>query len=415
MFVKKFKVAVIAFPGNNCETETARAFARNGFESQILRWNQIEEIGKSDVYVLPGGFSFEDRGRSGAVASREIIFDKLREEAKKGKIILGICNGAQMIVESGLIPIAGEKLPLALAHNIRRDENNHVLGTGFYNEWTYLKVENKNTAFTYKIEKNIKIPFAHGEGRFVSQNEKVLENMKGHENVAFRYCDESGNVGQSFPVTPNGAVFATAAVTNKEGTIMAIMPHPERFFEDFDGDQIFQSIKSWLEDNKSPEKVEISDLSSQDFPNISALNLDENKLYIEKWLMITDNENFTVESTAKFVADDKKLELSKSIIFEISSEKKITQEEILDLGIIANLNKEKVSKFESRDSLCLVKEFQSDASRDISDKLSELLNQKIEVKIYKGWDFKNSSKDSVKKILENGLLSNPHSSEIFKV
>jgi len=413
--VKKFKVAVIAFPGNNCETETARAFVRNGFDTQILRWNQIEKIGDFEVYVLPGGFSFEDRGRSGVIASREIIFDKLREETQKGKIILGICNGAQMIIESGLIPIEKNPLPLALAHNIRRDKNNHVLGTGFYNEWTYLKVENKNTAFTGKIDKNIKIAFAHGEGRFTSQDKKVLENLKSHEHVAFRYCDNDGNVGQNFPITPNGAALATAAVTNKEGTVMAIMPHPERFFNIFDGDLIIQSIKDWLTENKSPEKVEISDLSAQEFPNISELSLDNNKLYIEKRLMITDNENFTVKSTAQFIAENKNLELSKSILFEISSEKKLTQEKILDLGIIANLNKETVEKFEARDSLCLVKEFQSDEAQAISEKLSELLNQKIEVKIYKGWDFKDSSQESVKKILQNGLLSNPNSSEIFKV
>jgi len=413
--VKKLKVAVIAFPGNNCEIETARAFARNGFDSQILRWNQLEEIGESDVYVLPGGFSFEDRGRSGAIASREPVFNKLRDQAKKGKIILGICNGAQMLVESGLIPCAGNSLPVALAHNIRRDKNNHVLGTGFYNQWTYLKVENKNTAFTYKIDKNIKIPFAHGEGRFTTQDKKVLENLKGHENVAFRYADENGNVGQSFPTTPNGAEFATAGIVNKEGTIMAIMPHPERFFDSFDGDQVFQSIKSWIEDKKSPESVEISDLSSQDFPNISELILDKNKLYIEKTLMITDNENFSVKATAQNITKDTNLKLEKSILFEISGEKKITQKQIIDLGIIANLNKEHVEKFKPKDSQCLVKEFQSDLARDISEKLSELLQQKIQIKIYKGWDFKDSDQESVKKVLENGLLSNPNSSEIFKV
>ena len=187
------KLAVIAFPGNNCEIETQRAAMRNGFESTIIRWNQPELVKDFDAYILPGGFSFEDRGRSGAISAREDIFDALKKETKKGKIILGICNGAQMVVESGLIPVKNAPLPFALAHNIRHDKNGHVLGTGFYNSWVNLIPKRRDTAFTNSIEGVLRVPIAHGEGRFTSVNEDALKALENGKHVAFRYSDSEGN------------------------------------------------------------------------------------------------------------------------------------------------------------------------------------------------------------------------------
>jgi phosphoribosylformylglycinamidine synthase len=133
------KIAVITFPGNNCETESLRAATRNGFDAQLVLWNEVEKIGNFDAYFLIGGFSFEDRGRSGAIAAREEIFDAIRKEAKKGKVILGVCNGAQMIVESGLISVGENPVPFAIAENVRRDTEGKVLGTGYYNVWVNIK------------------------------------------------------------------------------------------------------------------------------------------------------------------------------------------------------------------------------------------------------------------------------------
>ena len=262
------KIAVLTFPGNNCEHETARAAKRNGFNAEILRWSDIEKIKNYEAYILPGGFSFEDRGRSGVLASREKIFDALRNEAKKGKLILGICNGAQMVVESGLIPVGKNPLPFALAKNVRRNKHGHVLGTGFYNAWIYVKAERKNTAFTNQINQKLALPIAHGEGRFETIDSEAKQKLKSGEYVAFRYCDEAGYVSEKFPITPNGAQFATAGIVNKEGTIMAFMPHPERFFDNFDGDHIFQSMKKWIEEKRSPEYVKIGDFTHMEKPII---------------------------------------------------------------------------------------------------------------------------------------------------
>ena len=339
------KLAVITFPGNNCEIESLRVAKRNGFETELIRWNQIDKIQDFDAYLLPGGFSFEDRGRSGSIAAREDIFDALRLEAQKGKLVLGICNGAQMIIESGLIPIENQALPLSLAHNIRHNQAGHTVGTGFYNDWTHLKVERTDTAFTQNIASILKVPFAHGEGRFTTTNNKVAKALESGKNVAFRYCDKNGEVSEKFPTTPNQAIFATAAVVNNEGTIMAIMPHPERFYDQFDGDKIFQSMRNWIEAKKSPQKVVIGDLHAQDLPEIKKQEKLAKNLYLSKSLIITDNECFSVQKAAEKIAGSE-LGLTKSIIFEVSGEN-INFTDLKNSGIFANPNKEKLVDFKN--------------------------------------------------------------------
>ncbi len=422
------KCAVIAFPGNNCETETARAANRNGFDTKIFRWNQKKDLEKfsPQFIILPGGFSFEDRGRSGLLASKEPIFDYLREVAQTGTIILGICNGAQMVVESGLIPAE-----IALAKNIRRDKNGHVLGTGFFNSWVYLKPENTNTVFTKYLDKNIlKVPVAHGEGRFVSRDATVLQQIEKGELVALRYCDEGGKVSEAFPITPNGSSFATAAICNKEGTIMAMMPHPERFFDNFDGDNIFQSIKKSIELKEVVPSVVIGDFAALLQQEILPIKNKENTLWIEKKLIITDNENFSVKSTAQNICG-KDIQLEKTIGFEISSslkDLKIQKTEnsektggcrqlLTDSGLIYNESKEFLinDDFYKEKQSVYVSDFEDDEADHLADLLTKQLGGKITVKIYKGWHFpKNTDKKDIEKIIQSRLFANPNSSQLFK-
>lgn len=409
------KCAVIAFPGNNCEIETARAARRNGFETQIFRWNQIEDFQKfmPDFVILPGGFSFEDRGRSGVLASKEPIFDELRKLAKNGTIILGICNGAQMIVESTLIPAE-----LALAKNIRRDETGHVLGVGYYNEWIYIKPENKNSVFTKYIKNNVlKVPIAHGEGRFTSRDDKTLTQLKNGELVAYRYADEDGNVAAEFPITPNASQFAVAAVVNKEGTIMGIMPHPERFFREAEGDAILKSVFQSLTDGGLPTTVEIGDFDHLPTSEVVSIEEKEAATIIEKKLIITDNENFSVRSAANNIVG-MDIELEKTTRFSIHAEdgSNLDSQALIDSGLILNPSKELVvaDDFDIDREVFFVSDYEDDEAKHLSEQLTNLLGKEIHVKIYTGWYFgKDTSNDIVTKIINSRLLANPNAAKLF--
>ncbi len=407
------KLAVITFPGNNCETESLRAAKRNGFEAELVLWNEPEKIGNFDAYFLIGGFSFEDRGRSGAIAAREEIFDALREEAKKGKVILGVCNGAQMIVESGLIPVGDNPVPFSLAENVRRDKDGKVLGTGYYNVWVNLKPERTDTAFSHNVPDLLKVPVAHGEGRFTSVDDSALEVLKDGSQVAFRYCDEDGKVDENFPITPNGAKFATAMVVNREGTIGAIMPHPERFYDSCDGDQIMKSMCEWIEARRSPEVVEIGDFSSVEIPEIPVLELQKDAIVMEKKLIITDNEAFSVSQTASNVAGET-IEFEKSLLYEITG-KGIEKKQLEDSGLIFNPNKEVLISTPGAEKKYAVLPFEDDSAVALSEKLSAMFDTEIKVRIFRCWNFGEVSDGAVNNVLQNRLLANPNSAKIFQI
>jgi len=408
----EFKLAVLAFPGNNCETETVRAARRNGFQSEIVRWNELGKIGNYDTYILCGGFSFEDRGRSGVIASREPIFDALREEAKKGKLILGVCNGAQMIVESGLIPVEGRPLPFGLAANVRRDETGKVLGTGYFNTWVHIRPQRTDTAFVNSEMKVLHLPIAHGEGRFTSTCPEGLEALKSGSHVAFRYCDTQGKPSEKFPITPNGSLHATAGIVNKEGTIMALMPHPERFFDSFDGDQILTAMHQWLVNGRSPNSVQIGDLASLSIPEVADFSAPADSILIEKRLLITDNEAFSVSQAAGNIAGNP-MEILKSTLYVISGSR-LTKEKILATGLVMNENKELLVTESSKQKYG-VELLEDDAAASLGQKLSAELGTECKVQRLVCWDFGETDAKSMQKVLSNGLLANPNAARLFKL
>ena len=219
------KSAVILFPGTNCEKETKHVMDYVGLKADIVRWNEPEDkLGKYSSYVLPGGWSYEDRVRAGVIAAKGRIMEFLKQADREGKPILGICNGCQILIEAGLVPGLGiERVEMALAPNI----NPKV--SGYYCTWVRLKKEH-DCAFTRKIRQHeiIQMPIAHGEGRFVTQNREVLEGLKKNRQIVFLYCDERGQAIDQFPVNPNSSVMNIAGVCNRRGNVLAIMPHPER-------------------------------------------------------------------------------------------------------------------------------------------------------------------------------------------
>lgn len=266
----KPKIAVMYFPGNNCEEETRDRCIDVGMDAKIVRWNTKENLSDFDGYIIPGGFSYEDRIRAGVIAAKEKIMDKIRKEVENGKPLLGLCNGAQVLVETGLIPGLKNartksgtnsvgKVQMALAPNA------NPLVSGYYDAWVCIKsVNSKNNAFNQFYDKNeiIKLPVAHGEGRFTTKDKALVKQLEKNKQIAFKYCDEKGNVINKFPINPNGAVNNIAAISNKEGNIMAMMPHPERASYNWqvpdsmknnkktNAIKIFESMKKYIEDNE---------------------------------------------------------------------------------------------------------------------------------------------------------------------
>ena len=404
-------LAVIAFPGNNSETETARAAQKNGFEAEVIRWNEVDKIGSYDAYVLPGGFSFEDRGRAGAIAAREPIFVALRAEAEQGKVILGICNGAQMMVESGLIPVGNDPLPFALADNVRRNAQDHVMGTGYYNTWCAIKPERTDTAFSSDSQAVLKVPVAHGEGRFTTRSAAAQAALESGSHVAYRYSDENGNTASSYPANPNGAMAAVAMIVNQEGTVGAIMPHPERYPLECDGDQIFKAMHAWIVAGKSPARVLIGDLSQQVLLAVQTFKVDPSSVVLEKTLIITDNEGFSVNQAARDLLG-LDFELHKSYVYEFTG---ASAEELAKTGLVANPNKETLIEFTAKPQQILVELYEDDPALHLADQLTEQLGKTVTVRRLKAWDFSNNvSTNHIETVLKNGLICNPNSGQVFR-
>jgi phosphoribosylformylglycinamidine synthase len=215
-------VAVIQLPGVNCEAESVRALERVGLVAEVFRWTRHPaELRDHDAYLLPGGFSYQDRVRAGALAAKDPLLEVLAEESERGKPVLGICNGAQVLVETGLVP-GGAGVELALARNRMPRRS------GYYTRWIYVRVEPSSCVFTRGLEgRLLPLVVAHGEGRFVGAPGR-MEALARAGQTPLRYATADGEIAREFPDLPNGAEASAAAVSNARGNVLAIMPHPER-------------------------------------------------------------------------------------------------------------------------------------------------------------------------------------------
>jgi phosphoribosylformylglycinamidine synthase subunit PurQ / glutaminase len=214
------RVAVVVFPGTNSEDETLRAVTAVGLDGELVHWSQPEKLARFDAFILPGGFAYEDRIRAGAVAAHDAVMDPVIEAAQAGKFVLGICNGAQMLAEAGLVPGTGplRRPTAAFAPNAsRRFQSVHV--------HVKLAVAPERVAILAGIGADAVIPAwaAHGDGRLAAPPDE-LERIRRDGHLAFVYCDRDGN---EVPA-PNGSALDCAGLVNREGNVLAIMPHPER-------------------------------------------------------------------------------------------------------------------------------------------------------------------------------------------
>ncbi len=341
------KIAVILFPGTNCEVETARMLRDCGMDAEVFRWNRdFEELRQYDGYVIAGGFSYEDRGRSGLVASFDPIMNVIREEAGKGKVVLGICNGAQILVETGMVPgFDDQKLSMCLAWN-KRVKSGKVLGD-WVSRWTYMKMDvpRGRCAFNdFGESKVLRVPIAHGEGRFTTTEPKLLDRLIKGKQTVFRYCDENGKIADEYPVNPNGALYGLSAVCNEEGNVMAMMPHPERtlkaFKENYMND-IMLSMKRWIESHPvSPVSSGIKRAQkSYEFIPVPKVHA---SLLVR--LIITDNEEWTLNQTLHSIGYPE-VTLKKRVWWGVETSHRdvvSVAEKLRTSGELANLNKESV-------------------------------------------------------------------------
>lgn len=292
------KIALVQFPGSNCERETALAVKRAGMEPVEFLWNEtLDKLRSMDGFILIGGFSYEDRSRAGIIAALDPVIQEIKTQSEQGKPVLGICNGAQILIEAGLVPGLGTNEELIALTENKRITDDKIIGTGFYNAWSYIRLATSfsHNAFTrYLTTKDlIYLPIAHAEGRFLISDTLLKEFDKQGLHL-FQYCDAQGQIVNNFPVNPNGSVANIAAICNKAGNIMAMMPHPERTIN---GDPIFRSMHDYIREASkeklipiySPKKV----LNPPPFPKIAT-----SKLYLIK-LIITDNQALTVQKTLR--------------------------------------------------------------------------------------------------------------------
>jgi len=222
---KEKKIGVIQFPGSNCEAETVAAINYYGMSAVLLHWSVSEsEFFKHDGFVIPGGFSFQDRIRAGVIASRLPIMDFIVRASHELHPILGICNGCQILAESGLVPdtLENQTIEMALAPNQKNGDS-----LGFYCDWVFVKPNAPHqNIFTrlFETEDVIPVPVNHGEGRFIFNSSEILPFS------SFQYCDDEGKLQSSFPTNPNGSSHNIAGIGNKNGNVFAMMPHPERAY-----------------------------------------------------------------------------------------------------------------------------------------------------------------------------------------
>ncbi len=217
----KPRVAVLQLPGVNCEVESARLIAHNGGYSEIFRWTRsARELAAFDGYLIPGGFSYQDRVRAGAVAAKDPLLRVLLEASEVGKPILGICNGCQVLVESGLVPgLEPGAVEVALAFNRFPGRQ------GYHSQWVGVTPHaNASTAFIEGITGMIPLPIAHAEGRFTHEDPAFFEKLAADGFVALQYSQLGGRT----EFNPNGSLLDVAGLTNKRGNVLAMMPHPER-------------------------------------------------------------------------------------------------------------------------------------------------------------------------------------------
>jgi phosphoribosylformylglycinamidine synthase I len=228
------RFGVVQFPGSNCDQDCIHVINHVMRHEAFYLWHKDRDLKGVDCIIIPGGFSYGDYLRCGAIARFSPMMEEVKHFAKNGGPVIGICNGFQILLEAGLLPGAMQR--------------NRSLK--FRCETVYLKLEQTKSPFTVRATKGqiLRIPIAHGEGNYFADSETIKE-LNRNGQIVFRYCDAKGNISDE--ANPNGAIENIAGITNKQGNVLGMMPHPERASEAIlgsdDGKVIFESVIHYLE------------------------------------------------------------------------------------------------------------------------------------------------------------------------
>tara|TARA_B100000686_G_C16717867_1_gene933143 strand:- start:935 stop:1621 length:687 start_codon:yes stop_codon:yes gene_type:complete len=225
------KSSVIIFPGSNCDRDMDVALKKFGFQNKMV-WHNDDKLPNSDLIVLPGGFSYGDYLRCGSIAGKSKIIKSVIEFAKSGGLVLGICNGFQILTETGLLPGV-----------LQQNKN-----IEFICKNVFIKINNKDNKYFNNIKQDIlELHIAHNEGNYFCSNDE-LKNLEDNNQIALSYCNEKGDCIEK--INPNGAIKNIAGIFNKEKNILGMMPHPERMIEKYlsgeDGTIFFKNLISNL-------------------------------------------------------------------------------------------------------------------------------------------------------------------------
>jgi phosphoribosylformylglycinamidine synthase len=224
--------SVIVFPGSNCDRDIAVALEKFQIKNQMV-WHDEVNLPKSDLVVIPGGFSYGDYLRTGCIASKSRIINDIIGHAKNGGLVLGICNGFQILIETGL-----------LSGVLLRNKKLRFLSKNVFLK--VINVDNK-FCFNYKKKDIIELPIAHNEGNYFASKE-LLNELEDKNLIAFKYCDQKGNINDD--ANPNGSSHNIAGILNEKKNILGMMPHPERLIEPLlsgeDGSLMFESLIKYI-------------------------------------------------------------------------------------------------------------------------------------------------------------------------
>lgn len=406
------EIAVIVFPGSNCERETLLALKRAGMHGTEFLWNRPSaELAAFDGYVIVGGFSYEDRSRAGIIAALDPIVTALKQESEKGKPLLGICNGAQILVESGLVPgLENYKVGLALTEN-ERILQNKIVGTGYYNAWVHIRLsENyQRNAFTrhLKAKDVLTLPVAHAEGRFVL-TPALLEEVKAQGLNVFQYCDSKGELLSHFPINPNGSIDNIAAMSNKQGNVLAMMPHPERTAL---CDAIFTSMRDYIQAASFTPPMPLYYHPRKEKIQHYAKPLTAFECIVE--LVITDNHARSVETTLHHLGFP--VEVKRYVHWEIHCENETVLKKILLSDELYNPRKEKVVSLisDANANTYLVRAKQDVIGRKKLQTLKKQLGIAGIDTIKYGllWQFSTKKGKMTDPILTTNIIANPYAHE----
>lgn len=428
------RIAIVQFPGSNCERETMLAVKRAGMEPVEFLWNEPrEKLQTMDGFIIIGGFSYEDRSRAGIIAALDPVMQELKLQSEQGKPILGICNGAQILVETGMVPGIENNKPCMVLTENKRISHGKILGTGYYNTWVNLKLsdEYQRNAFTRHLNNKsiLHVPIAHGEGRF-EMSPALLQEIKVQGLNVFQYCDAQGKIEDHFPINPNGSIDNIAAISNKAGNVMAIMPHPERTPN---GDAIFHSMRDYIADSKQHQKNtvhsrrdHIAETKQQPvtplhyYPRPKAASRyqkakNAHECIVE--LIITDNQALTVQNTLRKLGMP--VTVQRKVHWEIHCENEKAFQEIKKSGVLYNDRKEmEVKSFNANTMSYLVRAKEDLLGQQKLQTLEDHFNVNGVKAISHGvlWQFSCEDAkitDFIDHILSTNIIYNPYAHDYY--